>query len=312
MKKVAIADFGSARVKLTVAQLRADVIHWDCYREELNTARQLSTSLAFGEESCLRLVAAAERIRDFAQDQGCDHMIGVGTEAFRSASDGEDAARRLSRILPGFRVLSPEEEGALLFSAVSGEPGDNQMCVVDVGGASVQIVWIDQGLKVISLPLGPGLLEGAFQAQPWAADSEFQRIKEYIDKRLTTSLPQTLRRSRIVFGSTCMAEFIRSAMHHFSIDEAVGADQPNTDLMAVLMIEMRALKATEVVNVYPQNPSFAMGADKTLLIVSMIAGRVGANTAVPTDESISTAIARQLLRPATGQQSVTLSACRLQ
>ena len=75
------------------------------------------------------------------------------TEAVRKAANPEAATEVVRRVLgveP--RVLSGEEEGRLVRSAVSARyPDAKKLVVLDLGGGSLEI---DNGKRVVSLPLG--------------------------------------------------------------------------------------------------------------------------------------------------------------
>jgi exopolyphosphatase/guanosine-5'-triphosphate,3'-diphosphate pyrophosphatase len=126
----------------------------------LKTTR-LGEGIALGrltEQAMARTAAAAAEFWRRAQTTGAHKIVAFATCALREASNREDFVR-LIRQTTGLklRVLSGEEEAYYtLLGVLTGLKIDSERTVVvDVGGGSTEIIWVEKGrVFTRSLPLG--------------------------------------------------------------------------------------------------------------------------------------------------------------
>lgn len=125
-----------------------------------------STTLADGlaitgrlsEAAVLRTVAAISRFAEAARAAGAEEIYAFGTEAVRSAANGREFCARVKAACGlTVDVLSGETEAKLgLLGALDEAAPDEERTVVDIGGASVEIV--RGNIRAVeyarSLPLG--------------------------------------------------------------------------------------------------------------------------------------------------------------
>lgn len=99
------------------------------------------------------LAGYADRVRAF----GPDRVVAVGTSAVRDAPNREGVAAIVrERMGAPLTVVAGETEAALAFAGARlGAPGDGPILVVDIGGASTELVrGRDAPLEAVSLQLG--------------------------------------------------------------------------------------------------------------------------------------------------------------
>lgn len=157
IERRAAFDLGSGSLKLLVADVDTDTQHIVKYIYSTAIRVSLSDDLAkssdgsFSQEIQRQVKAVMNKLTLQAKLHQAQHYIGVATQAFRLAKNGEQLIADVARE-QGFLIhlISQEEEGALGFaSAVELSRGDPQTAVVwDIGSGSFQVTWKDvQGLN---------------------------------------------------------------------------------------------------------------------------------------------------------------------
>ncbi len=133
-----------------------------------------------GSISEVALDRSVEAIKDFTYrliSIGAEEILSFATEAVRSASNGNDFVRAVKNAVGlNVDVVSGDEEGELgLLGALNGKDGG----VIDIGGASAEIVVASKGKRVYShsLPLGAVRLHDCCQ-------EDEQKLEELISKKL--------------------------------------------------------------------------------------------------------------------------------
>lgn len=123
-----------------------------------------------------------------AQETGAEAIRIVATAAIREAKNRKKAVREIERVA-GIEVdvLSDHEEGRLAFVGATktlGHPVEGEICVVDVGGGSSEIVLgtVAEGVsEVKSFKIGSGYLTDEFLGQDPPSASEIRKLRDYID-----------------------------------------------------------------------------------------------------------------------------------
>ena len=162
--RVSVADLGTNTVKILHAVKHA---HGAIERIEHNTN---TIRLGAGIEetgridddridACLGYLAEEEAR---GRTLGSDTFIGVATEAFRVASNGDDLLKRIgSETSWQIRVISGMDEARLTLLGLRSQlPKGKTSAIVDIGGGSTEVVVVDNNEVVWqrSLPIGSGRL----------------------------------------------------------------------------------------------------------------------------------------------------------
>lgn len=136
---IAAIDIGSNSVRLMLCRGDAVTPKSVC---TTSLADGLALSGRINENAAIRTRAAVARFVAEARESGAEKIYVFGTEAMRSASNGGDFALsvfRMTGIMP--EIVSGETEARLgLMGALDPRRPKREICVVDVGGASVEIV----------------------------------------------------------------------------------------------------------------------------------------------------------------------------
>lgn len=142
---------------------------------------------------------ACAALRDFRQAMDA-HRVDVyratATSAVREAKNGQvlvERARREAGI--ELEVIEGIEEARLIQLAVVRrlELAECRAILVDVGGGSTEVTWLDRGRAAVSMSLPMGtvrLLENFLRGAPTVDDTRRRLLEEYVDRALGEVLPR--------------------------------------------------------------------------------------------------------------------------
>jgi len=165
---IAVIDFGSNTLKLTVASVADD--------GTIETAIERSDTLRIGagieqtgridDERADRALAVLAKFQQLGEKAGAEAFIGVATEAFRVATNGQDVLDRIaSETRWQIAVISGDEEARLTFLGLAQYlPEHGSAAIVDVGGGSTEWIKAVDRVQVHaqSIPVGSGRLADRF------------------------------------------------------------------------------------------------------------------------------------------------------
>lgn len=157
-------DFGSGKVKLQVATVDTDKhtivqsIHSEAIVVQL-AEDIIKNPLGFSDEIQEQAIAAAQYLKQKAIELGAVEFIGLATEAYRKAPNGQALVDRyMSELSIPVRIISQIEEGKMGFLALIAETNFDPSKVVswDIGGGSTQVTYVDDdnNIQVYMAPFG--------------------------------------------------------------------------------------------------------------------------------------------------------------
>ena len=143
----AALDLGTNSCRMLIAQPRGTQFHVvDSFSKTVQLGSGLEASGRLSRSSIGRTISAMRICQKKLRNHGVDRMRLVATEACRRASNAKAFIRHIRRET-GLRleIIQPEEEARL--AVVSCAPlvstKTEQLLVVDIGGGSTELVWID-------------------------------------------------------------------------------------------------------------------------------------------------------------------------
>ena len=184
---VAVVDIGSNTVLVLVRDRAGTLL------EEARITRLGHRVFETGELDPAAARRTREAVEDFAaraRSAGARTVVGVGTEALRSAHNGGEFLARLCEqgSLDRALLLSGQEEAGYTIEANRRGRGDGRaLAVVDVGGGSTELAWTgeDGSVRGQSEPLGSVRYTEAFlPAHPIPAP-HLERLRERICEAAT-------------------------------------------------------------------------------------------------------------------------------
>ncbi|MBP9182727.1 MAG: Ppx/GppA family phosphatase [Fuscovulum sp.] len=143
----AALDLGTNSCRMLIAQPRgSQFLVVDSFSKTVQLGAGLEASGRLSRASMTRTIQALRICQKKLQKHGVGRMRLVATEACRRARNARDFIRQVRRETGlGLEVIAPEEEARL--AVISCAPLVNarteQLLVVDIGGGSTELVWID-------------------------------------------------------------------------------------------------------------------------------------------------------------------------
>ena len=143
----AALDLGTNSCRMLIAQPRgSQFLVMDSFSKTVQLGAGLEASGRLSRASMTRTIQALRICQKKLQKHGVGRMRLVATEACRRARNARDFIRQVRRETGlGLEVIAPEEEARL--AVISCAPLVNarteQLLVVDIGGGSTELVWID-------------------------------------------------------------------------------------------------------------------------------------------------------------------------
>lgn len=143
----AALDLGTNSCRMLIAQPKGNQFHViDSFSKSVQLGAGLEASGRLGRASMARTMQALHICRKKLDKHGVQRMRLVATEACRRAKNGRDfLARAAHETGLKLEIITPEEEARL--AVVSCAPlvsvRTEQLLVVDIGGGSTELVWID-------------------------------------------------------------------------------------------------------------------------------------------------------------------------
>lgn len=182
-------------------------------------ARGEARSGEIGKEAFRAGLEALAHMAKVIQDLACDTIMACGTAALRDAKNAQAFVLEAEQLGIPIQVISGEEEARLIYQAVSHaipfpvEP----VALVDIGGGSTELTWVQGGRVAASISLPWGLQRLADAAQtsnpPTAHDlKRLRRMIRRILKKARRDLPSELPEPALILGTSgTLEDLVRGA-----------------------------------------------------------------------------------------------------
>lgn len=184
-QSVAVIDIGSNTVLLLVHTRDGPTL------EDSRITRLGQGVFQTGELNAAATRRTREAIGDFAKRAraaGAQTVVGVGTEALRTAPSGRDFLAHLCEdgVLDRALLLSGQEEAEFAIEATRrSREGGPPVAVIDVGGGSTELAWTlgDGGIRGFSAPMGSVRYTEAFLPEHPVPADDMEALRERIRAR---------------------------------------------------------------------------------------------------------------------------------
>ncbi|MBX3476462.1 MAG: Ppx/GppA family phosphatase [Brevundimonas sp.] len=185
-REVAVIDIGSNSVRMVLYRLEGRAV-WTVLNEKVlaGLGRDLASTGRLSPEGCAMTLTALRRFAAVLDGVKPQALFVAATAAVRDAADGPEFRDRIAAetgLQP--RILSGEDEARYAaLGVLAGAPAARGV-VADMGGASLELIRIDDGGvgRGVTLPLGPFSLTGkkGFDAPRvrGAADKALSRVAD--------------------------------------------------------------------------------------------------------------------------------------
>lgn len=187
---LAVIDLGSNSVRLKISELEADGQTLTKHYEK----RYVRLSSGMGPEKVLksapieRTLAALKDFRKICDQYHHGRIVAVATAAVRQAKNQQEFLKRVEKET-GFkiRVISGEQEAYLDYVGVSKTLPIDKGIIIDTGGASMELIGVDNGEaeETVSLPIGSVNLSQRYQLGDRVAPQDLFDAMVEVDERLS-------------------------------------------------------------------------------------------------------------------------------
>jgi len=186
MKRIAIIDLGSNSVRMNIMHINKDGSYYllDQVKQMVRLSQGMGPEKMLRPEPIRRTFETLYLFRKLIEAFNVEEVHGVATAAVRQAVNQKEFLRNLERHA-GFRfeVISGEDEAYYDFLGVMNTIDAPDCLVVDIGGASTELVWVEKRSirGSISLPFGSVTLSERFcPGDPTPADMD--RLREFLNR----------------------------------------------------------------------------------------------------------------------------------
>lgn len=183
MMKVGLVDMGSNTMRMNIYKVLEEDV------ELLFTVKQNAGLASYVKNKKMtkvgfkKAVSVLNKFMEIVESFELDQFHVFATASLRNIDNTKDAVDYIEEKtkLP-IRVLSGEEEAMLDFAGATRQVKSQKGIVVDIGGASTQLVSFNENgiQKALSMPMGSLSLHSEFVSRVLPSSSEIKEISKYI------------------------------------------------------------------------------------------------------------------------------------
>jgi len=186
MKRVAFIDLGSNSVRMNIVQINDDGSYYlmDQVKQMVRLSQGMGPELTLKPEPVKRTVEALKLFRKLIAVYQVGTVHSVATAAVRQATNQTAFLETLRQETQmEFEVITGQEEAYYDYLGVMNTIDAPDCLVVDIGGASTELVWVEhrQIRESISLPFGSVTLSERFISKD-PTPEDLQKLKAFILK----------------------------------------------------------------------------------------------------------------------------------
>ena len=186
--RIAAIDVGSNSIHLVVVETDAMGNQRVLAREKhmVRLARGLLKTGEIGPEAFQAGLESLALMAEVVKGLQCGTVLACGTAALREASNAPAFIREAARLGITIRVISGEEEASLIYLAVSRAIPfpDVPAVLLDIGGGSTEMTWLQAGRAVatLSVPWGIQRLADALPTANPPTPEDLVRVRKFLRK----------------------------------------------------------------------------------------------------------------------------------
>lgn len=226
MMRIAAIDVGSNSIHMIVAEARPDghFIVLDRAKDMVRLGEKSLTTGRLRKPAMDRGIRTLATFKSIAVRHGVTRIRAVATSAVREAANGGEFIQRIfDEIGLRVRVIPGREEARLIHLGVAqvedldGPP----TLLLDIGGGSVEIVYVEDGraVELHSLKLGVARITERFLTGDPPRPKEIASLEEFLGVELAPALATAARRrvKRVIGTSGTLLTLISMAAHRLGV-----------------------------------------------------------------------------------------------
>jgi len=260
--RVAAIDIGSNSIHMIVVEGDGDGGYRVLARERemVRLGRSALRRGALSRRAVRDGIEALIRMTTLARLKGATRVQAVATSAVREAANGADFVEQVHAVTGlGVRILTGEEEGALVFRAVrqAVDLGPGVVVLIDVGGGSTEWCVARRGdlRSVVSLRLGSLRTAALLERDPPTAAS-IEKLRRHVRERLSKlRVPARLERMIATSGTAvCCGELTDLFSGRERRLASGGLRELRAKDLAMVIEQLRSMRRREIAELAPVGP----------------------------------------------------------
>ena len=190
MENLAIVDLGSNSARMAITEIAPDGRFREIKRVKENTrlSEGMGREKMLQEDAMNRTIAALKRFKQIYEEMPHTQVRAITTAAVRQARNRQEFLNRVQKEV-GIRlqVLSGKKEAYYDYLGVIRKMKLNHCLILDVGGASCELVLVQQrrARDLISIPVGAVTLSEQFHLNGYVRSADLFRAQVAMNERLT-------------------------------------------------------------------------------------------------------------------------------
>ena len=190
MENLAIVDLGSNSARMAITEIAPDGRFREIKRVKENTrlSEGMGREKMLQEDAMNRTIAALKRFKKVYEGMPHTQVRAITTAAVRQARNRQEFLNRVQKEV-GIRlqVLSGKKEAYYDYLGVIRTMKLNHCLILDVGGASCELVLVQQrrARDLISIPVGAVTLSEQFHLNGYVRSADLFRAQVAMNERLT-------------------------------------------------------------------------------------------------------------------------------
>ncbi|MBQ3115173.1 MAG: hypothetical protein IJC06_03515 [Clostridia bacterium] len=155
--RVAVIDLGSNAVRMSLADVSdGKITVLNRYRENVRLSENLSCDMMLKHAPVARTLDAIRLFKNYADSFKAEKIVAVATAAMRMAKNKEVITKPLLEMGISLKIIDGVEEARYDFLGVMYSLSVNSCVILDIGGASTEIIAVKDGeIKgMTSMPFG--------------------------------------------------------------------------------------------------------------------------------------------------------------
>ena len=190
MENLAIVDLGSNSARMAISEIAPDGRFREIKRVTENTrlSEGMGREKMLQEDAMNRTIAALKRFKQIYEEMPHTQVRAITTAAVRQARNRQEFLDRVQKEV-GIRlqVLSGKKEAYYDYLGVIRTMKLNHCLILDVGGASCELVLVQQrrARDLISIPVGAVTLSEQFHLNGYVRSADLFRAQVAMNERLT-------------------------------------------------------------------------------------------------------------------------------
>lgn len=295
MKRAAIIDIGSNRVKLKIySDNEIQSFSYNTYlKEKIDSGDH--------EEAVNSMESSLKLIKNKIQYNKINSYIVTGSAILRSSKCKEVLHNTIEDNIGCYTILTPYHEALLFFEAVRELDPFDEVAALDVGGGSSQLIWGLNNADYRSGNIGTASLQKKYQKNNkiiLSPDStDWLEMAEEV-KSIFSNKDYKISKRKLVVGSNFMNSFLKALAIY--LDKPLNDDYSFTKKNLLEIInEIKDTPYSSHSSFFPMAPRFIEGVDKLFVNIISATDSLNCEIIVGTDKSISDGIFKIFLNKRT-------------